>query len=166
MTVLRGLREIITKPVKVKQGGYIMNAFGKIEAILNDKIAIISSSETLTPNEIVAVFASIDDPKLKELGYSDPILYPKGELKIVCEQKENKYLAEVFRETQSKTRKIVTPSPFATSLSAWVAQLQPVVREITEEVQGAPSAKLNTSQSFNLQISDVVSAGDLVGRLL
>lgn len=141
-----------------------MNTFGKVEAILNEQLVIISSSLTLTPNEIVTVFSSIDDPKLQELGCSGPLLYPQGELRIVCEQAENRYLAELFRETQTRTRKIVTPSPLARSISGVLAQLQPETKEITEEIQGEWSAKLNTSQSLNIQIPNVVSVGDLIGR--
>lgn len=143
-----------------------MNTFGKIEAILNDRLVIITSSESLGPNEIIDVFSSVDDPKLKELGYSEPILYPQGELKIVCKQaaNANTYLAERFRETQTKTKKIITPSPFARSMSGLIAQLQPETKEITEEVQGDWSTKLNTSQSLNIQIPTIVSVGDLVGR--
>lgn len=141
-----------------------MNTFGKIEAILNDRLVIITSSVSLGPNEIINVFSSVEDPKLKELGYSEPILYPQGELKIVCRQAANKYLAERFRETQTKTKKIITPSPFARSMTGIIAQLQPETKEITEEVQGEWSTTLNTSQSLDIQVPTTVSVGDLVGR--
>ncbi|MBI5748515.1 MAG: hypothetical protein HZA00_05265 [Nitrospinae bacterium] len=141
-----------------------MNTFGKIEAILNNRLVIISSSESLAPDEVVSVFSVVDNPKLKEIGYANPILYPQGELKIVCQQAENKYLAEPFRKTQKITKKIVTPSAFARSISGVLATLQPETKEITEEVQGQWSSELNTSQSLNIQIPKVVSVGDLIGR--
>lgn len=142
-----------------------MNIFGKVEVILNENIVIISSSEFLSPDEIVNVFSSIDSPKLKEMGYEDPLLYPKGELRILCQQANKMYLAESFRGIEKKTRTVVTPSPFARSLSSFWSQLQPETKEITMEVPGKRSAELNKEQSLNVPISNVVSVGDLIGRL-
>lgn len=141
-----------------------MSTFGKIEAILNDRLVMISSSEPLKPDEVITVFSLIEDPRLKEMGYSDTVLYPHGELKVICSQTGNKYLAELFRETQTRTRKIVTPAPFLRDFGSILGQLQPETKEITEEIHGDWSAKLNIKESLNIQVPDVVSVGDLVGR--
>ena len=141
-----------------------MKTLGRIEAIVNDRLVIVSSSEELNPNDVISVFSTIEDPRLKELGYPDPILYPRGELRILCQQQSGKYLAEPFRETRTKTRTIVGPPPIARSLANALAQLQPETKEVTEEIEGKWSAKLNTSQSLKINVPDVVSVGDFVGR--
>ncbi|MFC1613884.1 hypothetical protein ACFL5K_01135 [Gemmatimonadota bacterium] len=140
-----------------------METFGNIEAILNENVVIISSSVSLAPDDIVSVFYVLKSPKLKEQGFPDPILYPGGELRIVCNYKEDKYLAECFRETKLKKKKIVGPSPLG--MGRIIAQLQPETKEITEEIKGKWSSTLKKSQSLNIQIPTEVSIGDLIGRL-
>jgi len=54
-----------------------VETIGKVEAILNDRLIIFSSSESLRLDEIVNVFSVIDDSKLKEMGFPEPILCPK-----------------------------------------------------------------------------------------
>ncbi|OGW31273.1 MAG: hypothetical protein A2X54_02340 [Nitrospirae bacterium GWF2_44_13] len=143
-----------------------METIGKVEAILNDRLIIFSSSESLRLDEIVNVFSVIDDSKLKEMGFPEPILCPKGQLRVVCSQSGNKYLGERFREVKKRTRKEVTPSGVTRNLAGLLAQLQPEIKEITEEIPGEWSAELNESQNLNISISKVVSVGDLIGRLL
>lgn len=142
-----------------------MEQIGKVEAILNDQLVLVESNESLHPDEIISVFSVIDDPKLKELGIKDPIYYPKGELKVLCGQGENKYLAERFREIKTRTRKEIVPSSFARSLTGLVASLQPETKEITEEIPGDWSVEINKEQNLNIAISRVLSIGDLIGRV-
>lgn len=142
-----------------------MTTLGKIEAILNDQLVVFSSSERLITNEIVSVYAIIEvHPKLKEKGLTKPILYPKGQLRVICPQEENKYLGERFREVKKRTRKEIVPSPIAQNLASLFEQLRTETKEITEEIPGEWSAELNKSQSLNITTSNVVSVGDLIGR--
>jgi len=141
-----------------------VSTFGKIEAILNEQLVIISSSEPLNPGDVITVFSLVVDPRLKEMGYSDPILYPHGELKVTCRQTGDRYLAELFRETRTTTKKIVKPAAYFRDFASVLSQLQPDIKEVTEEVHGDWSAKLNTKESLNIQVPDVVSVGDLIGR--
>jgi hypothetical protein len=142
-----------------------MKTLGKVEAILNDYLVLISSTEPLSPDEIVVVYSAIEDPKLREVGYSEPIHYPKGKLQIVYPQKNDLYLAKRFRGTETRTRKVITPSPLSRSLGNLLFQFQPESKEITEEVPGDWSAELNKEQSLNISITNLVSVGDAVGRI-
>lgn len=142
-----------------------MNIFGKVEIILNEHLAIISSSDDLLKDQVVDVVSVIDNAKLKEMGYSESIFYPKGKLKVLCHQEKKLYLAESFRLIQKKTRTVLTPSPLELGLSGILSQFRPGFKEITEEVPGEPSAELNKAQSLDISISNVVSVGDLIGRL-
>jgi hypothetical protein len=142
-----------------------MKTFGKVEAIINSQLVLISSSHTLAPKETVQIFSILDDSKLRELGFSEPILYPKGELRVICQQPNNMYLAERFREIQKRVRKVVSPSPITQQLSGILASFQPETKEIVEEIAGPWSGELNESQSLNLPLSSTISIGDLVGRL-
>jgi len=102
-----------------------MEQIGKVEAILNDQLILISSNEGLSPDEIIGVFSVIDDPKLKEIGLLEPIFYPKGELRVLCRQTGDKYLAERFREVKKRTRREIVPSLFTRNLAGLMAHLQP-----------------------------------------
>ena len=139
-----------------------MKMLGKIEAILNEKMLLLSSSEVLQIGEPVQVYVLIEDVKLKESGFNDPILIPKGKLRIVNAQKGNKYLAEIFRETKEITRKETVPVSAYTGL---LARIQGQRIEITEEVPGEWSAEIDKSKSLNMAISKAITIGDLVGRL-
>jgi hypothetical protein len=141
-----------------------VSTFGKVEAILNDRLVMISSSEPLNPGDVITVFSLVVDPRLTEMGHSDTVLCPHGELKVICRQRGDKYLAELFRETRTTTKKVVKPAPYFRSFVSVLSQLQPEIKEVTEEIQGDWSAKLNTKESLNIQVPDVVSVGDLIGR--
>lgn len=142
-----------------------MEQIGKVEAILNDQLVLVESNESLHPDEIISVFSVIDDPKIKELGIQEPIYYPKGELRVLCRQAKNKYLAERFREIKTRTRKEIVPSSFARSLTGLVASLQPETKEVIEEIPGEWSVEINKEQNLNIAISKVLSIGDLIGRV-
>ena len=143
-----------------------MQILGKIETILNNQLVIISSSESFRPKEIVSVFSIIDNPKLRELGYAEPIYYPEGQLKIVCQHSGDKYLAEVFQETIVRIKKITKPPQvLQRSMVSVFNKMQPEFQEISEEIKGALSAELNEKQSLNIQLAKKISLGDLVGRL-
>ncbi len=142
-----------------------MNILGKVEVIINEHLTIISSSETLKANEVINVFSLIDEITLKDMGYKTPLYYPKGELYIVCMQEDNKYLAKTFRKKEISTRKIVSSLSAGSSLT-FLKLLQPETQEITEKIEGPWSAELNKNESLNIDISNIVSVGDLIGRLI
>ncbi len=142
-----------------------MKIYGKIEVILNDQLLLLSSKEPLVRDQIVDVFAQFEDPKLREKGHQEPIIYPKGELRILNKQEGDIYLAERFREIHHRTKKIKIPAPWAGNLGKFLKQLEGETKEIEEEVPGEWSAEFNTEQSLNLSLSKAISVGDLIGRL-
>jgi len=78
------------------------------------------------------------------------------------------YLAEPFREIKKVTRKITQPGTGITGIagiSNMVAQLQGSTKEIVEEVAGEWSAKIDESQSLNIQIQKIIQVGDQIGRV-
>lgn len=99
------------------------------------------------------------------MGYVEPIYYPKGQIRVTCFEDSNKYLGERFQEIKERTRKEVVPSQLATSLANIFGSYQSEIREITEKVPGEWSAQLNNNQSLNISTSNIVSVGDLVGKL-
>lgn len=142
-----------------------MEQIGKVEAILNDQLILISSNEDLRSDEIISVFSVIDDSKLKEIGLLEPIFYPKGELRVLCRQTGDKFLAERFREVKKRTRKEIVPSAFTKNLAGLMVHLRPETKEITEEIPGEWSVEIDKGQNLNISISKTLSIGDLVGRL-
>src|SRR6266545_127432 len=101
-----------------------METFGKVKVILNDTHVLISADQELSPNDVIDVFAVIDSEKLIEKGFNEPILVPKGERRVVCEQSKGLYLAEKFRDVRTVTKKITVPSALNKGLAAWALNLQ------------------------------------------
>lgn len=143
-----------------------MKRIGEVKAILNDLLLLVVSEEELKPDDRVTVFTCIDAAELKAAGVEHPLLYPKGQLKIVCPQGSKLYLAKRYREVERRTKRITMPNPFAKGLIGIAAQLQPETKEIMEEVPGPWSAELDEKQMLNLKFSTSVSVGDPIGRLL
>ena len=142
-----------------------MRKFGKVVAILNDQLLLITSEEQLKREQIITVFAESSDPKIAESTDLVSIEYPKGELRIISAQEDNVYLAERFREVTERKRKITVPSPFQKGLLGLAAQLQSETREIVEEVPGPWSADLNEEQALGLTFEKTVHIGDPIGRI-
>lgn len=142
-----------------------MDKIGLVEIILNGQLLIISSSEDLEPSNILTVFHKIEDPILKENGLEDPVFYPKGKIKVINKYSVGKYLAEPFRDIKERTKTITIPSPWMKNLTSAMTGFASETKEITEEVPGKWSADLNKDQSLNIQISKIVSVGDIVGRI-
>lgn len=143
-----------------------MRKIGEVKAILNDRFLLVTSEEELSPDEHVTVFTCVQTDEIRAAGVDQPILYPKGELKVICPQENRMYLVERFREVHRTTKRITTPSFFARGLTGLAAQLQlPETKEIIEEVPGEWSAELNEKQMLNVKFSTSVSVGDPIGRL-
>lgn len=143
-----------------------MELIGTVKAILNDQLILILSDTTLKPDELISVFFKIETPDLADKGLSEPIYYPKGQLRVICKQTGNQYLTERFREVNKRTRTEIIPSPFIKNLAGLMANIQGETREITEEIPGKWSAEIDGEQNLNISVSEVVSIGDSVGRLL
>ncbi len=141
-----------------------MEMIGEVKAILNDRLVLVTSEEELSLGARVTVFTSVQTEKLKAAGVDQAVLYPKGELKIICPQGNKVYLAERFREIRRRTRRTTVPSPLTRSFLGLAAQLQGETKEIVDETPGKWSAELNEKQMLNVQFSTFVSQGDPIGR--
>ncbi|HUT59688.1 MAG TPA: hypothetical protein VNA25_17720 [Phycisphaerae bacterium] len=142
-----------------------MRKLGSVVAILNDQLLLITSEEKLEPEQILTVFAESSDPKLADSTGLASIAYPKGELRVICAEEGNVYLAERFREVTQRKRKITVPSPFQIGLRGLAAQLQPETKEIVEDVPGPWSADLDQEQALGLTFEKTVHVGDPIGRM-
>ncbi len=143
-----------------------MNIIGKIDAVLNETVVILSSSEPLNTDEIITVFAVISEKKLSEIGCPDPVHIPIGELKITATLGEQKFLAKAFQEEKEVTRKIYSSPQLLRGLAGAFAQLEPEVKEVREILKKDWSAVLNESESLGIDIPQQISVGDAVGRIL
>lgn len=142
-----------------------MKTFGRVEAILNKQLLLITSEASLRKDELVTVFQNvpIKDPT-KAAGVGE-LFYPKGEIRIICPQKDKFYLAKRFREIREKTRRITSPSPIAKALGSFALQLQGQTKEIIEKIPGEWSINLNESSSLSIEVSNTAEVGDLIGRI-
>jgi hypothetical protein len=142
-----------------------METFGRVEAILNDQLLLITSEYSLNKGEIVTVFQEVTLKEPERAAGIDKIFYPKGDIRIICFQKDKVYLADRFREIKEKTRRITSPSPLSKALGGLTAQLQGETKEIIEEIPGRWSINLNESYSLSVQVSNIAEVGDLIGRI-
>jgi len=142
-----------------------MRKFGKVAAILNDQLLLVTSEEKLEAEEIVTVFAEISVPQLSESAGLTSVAYPKGELRVISLQEGNTYLVQRFREITERKRKITIPSTFQKQLFGLAGQFQPETKEIVEEVPGPWSADLDQEQSLVIKFDKIVRVGDPIGRM-
>jgi len=142
-----------------------MKKFGEVKAILNERLLLVTSEAELSPDDQVTVFDCVQNDELKAAGVDQPVLFPKGQLKVICPQGNMVYLVERFREVHRTTKRITLPSPLARGLLGLAAHLQPETKEIVEEIPGEWSAELNEKQMLNVKFSTSVSVGDPIGRL-
>ncbi|MDI6449496.1 hypothetical protein [Anaerobaca lacustris] len=142
-----------------------MKELGKVIAILNEQLLLITCEEQLEQKQIVTVFGVVSDRKLSETTCLERVLYPKGELRVICIQEDKTYLAECFREVTKRKRRITTPSPFQRAMFGLVGQLEPETKEVEDEVSGPWSAALDPEQVLGLTLDKTVHVGDTVGRM-
>ena len=137
-----------------------MKPTGRIVALINDRLVLFSDQSTRFPHNVVRVYSPLPEEKLKGLELKSPILYPKGELRVIAAQENNLYLAERYREITHVSKKVSSP-PGALGLMGLLSQ--PETREVVEHVPGGWSAEFNKDQQLGIQVTDVISVGDLVG---
>jgi len=138
-----------------------MKKIGEVKLILDSHLAIVMSKEELLENERIIVFARITHEKLHALGLDDGIVYPKGQLRVICAQGKDIFLVERFREMQEKIRR--EPNPFAKHFLLKYSLND--TREVVQEIPGPWSAELDDQQMLDLEIPRAVVAGDAIGKL-
>jgi len=144
-----------------------MKQLGKIIAILNQDYVLFSSTKGLSKEDIVTVFFVFKNTNqdLLEIEEIEEIFIPKGEIKIVCAQTENIFLAKRFREVSYKTSYITDPPPFAKSFASIVSSFAPQKREVVEKINGLWSAEFNSEQSLEVVFEKMISVDDIVGNV-
>jgi hypothetical protein len=142
-----------------------MEIVGSIKAILNNQLVLIQSDHFLKHGEIVQVFQEIKNNEINEKFNLDRLFYPKGNIRIICEQTNNFYLAERFREIQERIKTITEPSPLEKSLSGIASVFQGEKKEIVEKIPGEWSAIFNQNTMIKVEISNSIDINDLVGKL-
>jgi len=138
-----------------------MKRVGEIKAIINEDHLVFSSGENLSRGDKLTVYSLVKNTKFSDLLGTDKLLFPTGEIRIICEQKVGLYLAERFRETEEHRRTITTPSPLVKAFSWYSGE----TKEIIEEIPGAWSADFDSEKSLGIDIPKVVTVGDIVGRM-
>ena len=137
---------------------------GHITAIISEVFMLVSAWEPVQVGDVLTVFGTVDDARLSAFGTTGKLTYPKGKIRIVCEQAEHVFLAETFRPISQSTRTVTTPSPFAKAAAGLAGVLAPETREVSEEVPGPWSAELSADQSLRIELPRVVTVGDVIGR--
>lgn len=141
-----------------------MQEIGKIIAILNENLVVISCEVELIDKDVITVYAIICDERFKDVIGIDHIVFPKGKIRVVCKQSSGLFIAERFRESREIRRTITEPSALQQALTSsfmgWVGRQKDVI----ETVHGDWSANFDQSSSLKIEIGKIINIGDIVGR--
>ena len=139
-----------------------MKELGKIEKILNEDMVIFSSSIPLERDEVLVVYGILEEPLLYETIKTNKLIYPKGEIKVVCNQRKEHYLGERFRPIIEKKSTVKEPSNFQKSTMQEL--FLPKTKEIYENIFGEWSAEFDAERNINVSINKKITIGDIVAR--
>ncbi len=138
-----------------------MKPIGKIISILNEQFLLVSSSELLSPDDIITVFKVIKDERISTLNGIGELIYPVGELRVRYAQSDEIYLVERFREIKQRTRTVGGPIFNQTRDLAYT--LSNLAGEtITEDVPGPWSINFAGKENLNIDIPQTVQVGDTI----
>lgn len=140
-----------------------MERIGRVEKIINDEYLLIFSNVSLGEDELCKIVGEIKEVDCKDLDI-DTIFYPKGEIRVSLQQKENIYLARRFRGEQERTKIVEQPSSFSVGISQYFRSFSGTRTETLETVPGPWSAVFNQEESLKVAINTIVSIGDIVVR--
>ncbi len=138
-----------------------MERVGEIKAIIDEDHVVILASENLSKGDRLTVFSLVKETKFLKLFETDELLFPIGEIQVICEQKASLYLAKRFREVKQQRRTITTPSPLLKAFSLYSGE----AKEITEEIPGPWSVDFEPEKSLGINIPKAATVGDVVGRV-
>ena len=136
-----------------------MKLLGTVAEILSGTLILVKGHEgtekDFEVDEILKVFAEIQNESLDKKHNLPRIYIPKGEVRIVTQQTPPYYLAETFRDLVESRKSVEKPSSLLTGI--WGAQV------VREKVLGPPSATL-ASATEPIEISKEVIVGDFIGK--
>ena len=133
-----------------------MQKIGEVELILNEKFALIKTSEPIILGSEVLIYVEKEIPSTQ-----DKIEIPKGKLKVVMIQGENRYLVSIIsKKIEDQNQGNVA---LARSLSMFGNIFDKTKTEVTNGDENASySAQLDSTVAVGLDINPLVKPGDLV----
>lgn len=133
-----------------------MQKIGEVELILNQKFALIKTTEPIILGSEVLIYVEKEIPNTQ-----DKIEIPKGKLKVVMIQGENRYLVSVIsKKIEDQNQSNVA---LARSLSMFGNIVDNTKPEVANGEESATySAQLDSSVAVGLDINPLVKPGDLV----
>lgn len=136
-----------------------MRKVGEIILILNDKFAVIKTSELLILGSEITVYSEIRIPELQNYSINNLII-PKGKLKVAILQESNVYLVTIIaRNTMQETPE---NQNIAKSVSTYKSFFDNVTLDNTSNEPAPYSAKMDLVKSLNLEINTNVCVGDSI----
>ncbi|HAL45734.1 MAG: hypothetical protein A2Y12_10770 [Planctomycetes bacterium GWF2_42_9] len=142
-----------------------MEKYGEIKAILNDSSLLFSSKVPLSANDVLSVFCEIKNEKLRDVLKDGILLFPKGKIKVICNQEGEIYLGIRYKNIEREKKIIKKPGV----LSGYSTILQSIYggesTEVIENIEGPWSAKFDNTTSLGISIPDAITIGDIIGRL-
>lgn len=140
-----------------------MKKVGNVILVLNDKFAVIRSTEPLILGSEVLAYqqVSIDEQNKASSGIAE-IKMPKGKLKVLMLQETNIYLVSVV--TKKSSEETPDNQTLARSLSLYNSIFGKTQDGADASGELASySAKLDVSKAVKVDYKQLVSPGDVVG---
>lgn len=138
-----------------------MKRVGEIKAIIDEDHVVVLASEDLSKGDKLIVFSLVKDEKFLKLFEKDELLFPIGEIQVICEEEVGLYLAKRFREVKQHRRTVTAPSPLIKAFSWYSSE----TKEIVEEVPGPWSVDFDSEKNLGIDIPKAATIGDIVGRM-
>lgn len=134
-----------------------MQKIGEVEIILNEKFALIKTQEPVILGSEVLIYVEQQIP-----GSETKIEIPKGKLKVVMIQGENRYLVSVISKKIEDQNQANVALARSLSMFGVIFNKPEDEANIDTEEQATYSAKLDASSAVGLDIDPLVKPGDLV----
>jgi hypothetical protein len=129
----------------------LMKSLGTIVEILSRDAVLVHSEHQMSTRRVVAVFARVSTPQLKQKYKVDFLDFKKGEL-VVSSRQGNLYVCTVYQPSIERRRNL-SPGVLSALLGSEV---------LSEEVPGPPSVSL-AATTLPMKVSEKVEVGDHIG---
>ncbi len=141
-----------------------MNKIGEVALILNEKFALIKTTQPLILGSEISVFkdVALSPENISKVG-TQSVQIPKGKLIVLMMQSDNVYLASTI------TKRAAKASPANTELAKSLSLYNTIFSKAEKEIDNSGSetaeysAKLDKSRSMNITMHTLVVPGDSVG---
>jgi hypothetical protein len=133
-----------------------MDPVGRVLEILSDRLVLVAASDHLSTDEIVTVFSRAPATGELQSKYQLTNLdIPKGELRVLIEQKPGLFLLEAFQETRERTERVHPTDVFLSGVMGFEVR--------NTSVLGPPSATLS-DPTLPVPFAKSVMVGDYIAR--